>query len=868
MFWRRKKHEEDLERELSADLDLEIAEQEARGLSTVAARHAARRAFGNATLLKEELHAMSGWAWVESLLGDLRYAARTLRRNPGFASAAVLSLALAIGANTAIFTLLDAILLKSLPVRQPARLVQLDAVYQGKSFDFFSWPVIAELRSRTHGFSGVIAWSARRINVDIGNGPEPVLSLFATGNYYQVLGVPALVGRTIAPDDDRPGAPAVALLSYNAWQARFGGDSRMLGRTVRVERVPLTIVGVLPAWFTGTEVGSSPDIVFPVSLQPLVMPDRPMLTRVDAQWLRIMARLRDGVTEPAARAELQTLWPHLIDALDPNGRKGLRQLGIDVTSAATGLSQLREQFSRPLFVIMALVGLVLLMACTNVVNLLLARASARSREIAIRLAIGAGRRRLLRQLLTESLLLAAISGALGVFVAFEGSRALVSLLSGARGIVVLDLWPDARVLAFTIAVTLVTGVLFGLVPAIQATSSRIARRPRLLQGLVVVQIAVCLVLVTGAGLFVRSLQKLFAVNAGFEREGLLLVRVDPGRRGYSGAALARLYEQIGARLDSLPGARASSFSVYPPVQGNGGTFFGNSTVIADGRSAAHVPGYVWLNVIGPRFFETLGAPLLEGREFAPEDTATSPRVVVISREAARDYFGGGDAIGHTLRIGNGPPAEVIGIAPDVKYETLRESPHRVVYTPVSQDIAAASTVYLELRARGANLSALSAEVRRELRALVPDLPVETIPFPEWLDQFLVRDRLTALLAGGFGIIAIVLAAVGLYGLMAWTVAQRTREIGIRMALGAEPRGVRWQVMRESLLLALGGVAVGLPVVLVGGRLVPTLLFGLQPRDPLTFAMAAALLLAEALLAAYIPARRAARIDPMLSLRCE
>jgi predicted permease len=870
LWWRRKRCEDDLERELRADLELEAAEQQQKGLSAKEARHAARRAFGNTSFLKEEVRSMWVWTWWETLASDLRYALRAMRRNPGFSAAAIISLALGIGGNTAIFTLLNSILLKQLPVHDPARLVQLEAVHEGKAFNFFSWPVIEDLRGQLHSFSGVVAWSSRRMNVDTGSGPEPMLCLYATGNYYQVLGVHAILGRTLIPDDDRPGAPAVAVLSYAAWQARFGGDINVLGSTVRVERVPLMIVGVLPSWFPGTEVGESPDLIFPVSLQPQLMPDRPMLARLDAQWLRVVARLRDGVSEAQARAEVQAAWPRVRTALDPNGRKGLQQLGIDLTTASTGLSQLREEFSRPLFVIMGLVGLVLLMSCTNVANLLLARSTARGREMSVRLAIGAGRVRLLRQLLTESLLLAAIGSVVGTLVALEGSRALVSLLSGPGSTVVLNLWPDARVLAFTVIVTLITGVLFGLAPALQATAppSRRGQRRWLAQVFVVTQIAVCLVLVTGAGLFVRSLQKLLAVDTGFRREGLLLVSVNPGRAGYRGDALIQFYGRLQERLNTLPEVRASSVSVYPPVQGNGGTFFAASTVLADGRPSTNNTGFVYLNVMGPRFFETLGTPLIQGREFGPADTSRSARVVVISKQAASDYFGTVNAIGHHIQINNGPAAEVVGVAEDVKYETLRERPHRVIYEPYSQDAAAAGAVYVELRTRTDSLSPVIGEVRRELHALAPQMPIETITFTSWLDQFLVRERLVALLSAGFGIIAVLLAAVGLYGLMACTVAQRTRELGIRMALGAQHSSIRWQVIRESLLLAAGGIVIGLPIVLAAGRLISNLLYGLNPDDPLTFGLACMLLLSDAMLAGYIPARRASRIDPMVSLRYE
>lgn len=821
----------------------------------------------------------------EHLIQDLRYGLRQLRRSPGFTAVAVLSLALGIGANAAIFSVLNAVLLKDLPVREPGQLVQLEATYHGKAFDFFSYPAYLSLRDTNQAFSSVFAWAIRGMNAsfgkDFGEDIEPITGAFVSGNYYSGLGVPALVGRTILPEDDRKGAPPVAVLSYGTWQKRFGADPRVLGRTIMLERVPVTIVGVMPAWFFGTEVGRSFELAVPLSLQPLLNPDRPFLARADAQWIRVMARLAPGVTEQQARAECAVLWPQILAEVDPKGAAGLHNFGLRLDPASTGLSQLREEFSRPLFVLLAIAGLVLLIACANVANLLLARASARQREVAVRFALGANRWRLARQMFTESILLALLGSAAGLVFAAWGAPALVDLLSvGNLDKVTLNAGLDWRVLAFTIGVGLLTAAVFGLVPAVRVARSGLesdlhssgrglaGRRRSVSRALIAAQVALSLPLVLGAGLFAHSLRNLLTVDTGFNREGVLMAHIGLARAGYKDTALATAYQQLLQRIGALPGVRAASLSTYPPLTGGGGTFFSASGISVDGRQVpATTTGYVYINVIGPRFFETLSTPLLAGRDFTEQDSQGAPRVVVVSEALAREFFPNESAIGHQIQIDQGAPAEIVGVVKTMKYERLRETPHSIVFEPYGQNLDNAGAAYLEVRgARG--LGGLAAAVRGVVAETVRQVPVETLTLNEWVNQFLTEDRLTAVLASGFGLLATLLAAVGLYGVMAYSVTQRTAEIGVRMALGAQRANVLRLVLREGAMLLLVGVAVGLPLAVGLGRFVASMLFNLTPSDPATLMGATGILAVTALAAAYLPARRAAAVDPMVALRYE
>ncbi len=878
---RKRERDEELDAEVRGYAEM-LAEEKIRdGMKPEEARRAARIELGGVEQVKEQVREARAGAWLDSLLQEVRYGARMLRRSPVFALAAVFSLALGIGANTAIFGVLNAVLLKMLPVREPTRLVQLEEIYQGNAFNFFSYPTYLHLRDSNRVFSNLFAWANRPMNAGFGGQVEPLEGMFVTGNYFIGLGVPALIGRTIVTRDDHAEAVPVAVLSYGAWQKRFGGDSRVIGRTITLEGLPVTVVGITPSWFFGAEVGRSFEVAVPVSLQPRLNPDRPFLNRVDAQWIRLMARLAVGVSEQQASAQCAVLWPQILTEVDPKRIYGAHKFGMRLDPASTGLSQLREEYSRPLFVLLAIACFVLLIACANVANLLLARVSVRQREVAVRLALGASRWRIARQMFTESVLLAALGSATGLVFAVWGARGLVDLLSvGGFDRVTLDVGLDGRVLAFTAAAGLFTAILFGVVPAFRTTTTEFktalcaggsllgGRHRTVSRALLTGQVALCLPLLVGAGLFAHSLQKLLAVDAGFNREGVLMVHMNPARAGYKGVALATLYQQLLERIDAMPGVLSASLSTYPPLTGGGGTFFSTSSLLIDGRRVPASVGNVYLNEIAPHFFETLGTPLLAGRDFSAGDDGGAAKVVIVSQALAREFFPYGNAVGHQIQVGDGgAPAEIVGVVKTMKYETLREAPHYIVFEPYAQSLENAGSVYLEVRGV-AGLGGLASVIPRQIAEAAKHVPIETLTLSDWVNQFLIEDRLTAALGSAFGLLAMLLASMGLYGVMAYSVAQRTGEIAVRMALGAKRANVLWLVLREAAVLILVGLAAGVPIALALGRLLPSMLFDLKPSDPATVVGAVVILAGTALAAAYLPARRAAGVDPMVALRHE
>ena len=828
---------------------------------------------------------------------DIRYALRMLRRNPAFAAVAVLSLALGIGANTAIFSLIDAILLKSLPVREPERLVVLQEVRGKMVSTGFPYSAYKLFQSGASGFVGLMAYAPVRLNVSLGGPPEPYASgQLVTGSYFSLLGVNAAVGRTISDEDNRvQGGHPVVMISYQFWKRRFALDPKVLEKSVAISGRRFSIIGVTPPGFFGTEVGSAPDFYVPLMMQVEVMPGMADWIKEDRQtgpWLHIVGRLKPGTSEAQALASLQPPWREVearFLALFTSKFRGqsIASARLELIPGERGLSELRRRFSRPLEVLMGIVALVLLIACANVANLLLARTASRRKEIALRLALGAGRLRLVRQLLTESVLLSVAGGAAGLLFAWWATRALIAFLPRSESNIALHLSPDARMLGFTLAVSLLTGVLFGLAPALRSASLHLSpslkqsARPAGGQGfryslgkaLVAVQIALSLVLVAGATLFVRSLENLRRVDTGFTRDRLLSLRLEPLGSEFKTARLDRDYQDLLQRIRAIPGVRAASLAGFAPISRNawehGQSYDGGLRMSALGDpSTANGVEVRWMQVY-PGYFATMGIPLLAGRDLAPRDTRESQPVAVINETMALMLFAGRNPIGRRFGVtGQELDIEVAGVVRDARYGNLRDAPAPMYFQTFQQMRTGRGQMTLHVRVSG-NAAPVAAAVRREAQALCKDVPLfELTTLEEQVDAALTRERLIAMLSGFFGTLALVLACIGLYGTMTYMVSRRTAEIGIRMALGARRETVVWLVLREGMMLALAGLAVGLPAAFAASRMLAGMIFGLSSAAPWWIALAFAPLAAAAALAALMPAARAARVDPMVALRYE
>ncbi|HEU0184103.1 MAG TPA: ABC transporter permease [Blastocatellia bacterium] len=902
-LWRnlfhRARNDQELTEEIDAYLEMLVEQKINEGLNPAEARRAALIEFGGKEQVKEKVRESRAGHLIETFWQDLRYGLQTLGRNPGFTAAAVLSLALGIGANTAIFSLMDAVLLKTLPVKNPEQLSFLERAgvrRDHKDGSGLPYAFFEQLRSKQGMLAGLCEFEAAwRVNVVVNGQAEVAQGQAVSGGFFATLGVNALLGRVLTEDDDKiPGGHQVAVISYNYWRRRFASDPAIVGKSVAVNGHPFTIIGVTPPEFFGVTVGESADLWATTMMLAQLISGASVEEYFDRSPEFALARLRPEVIEQEAQAVFtdilqQTLAAGIGSRLSPERRQALLRQSVALRPASRGLSSLREQFSEPLRILMTVVGLILLIACANVANLLLSRATARKKEIAVRLALGAGRFRLIRQLLTESMLIAFIGGALGLILALWGVDFLLALVGSGRNPVSLKLAPDLRVLGFTAAASLLAGVLFGLAPAWRATQVDLnpalkdggargsGAGPRLGLGktLVVVQVALSLLLLIGAGLFARSLGKLKSLDAGLDRENVLLISTNPIMVGYQeGRPIADLYKRMLERIKAVPGVLSASLSPQA-LLGVGGT---NTSVVVQGRAERprdndDVPdrsGIPWLCEVGPEYFETAGMTILRGRGITAQDDETAPRVAVINETFARYYFGDDNPIGR--RFGQGHESsgdiEIVGVVKDAKYNSLREPALRTYYVPYFQysERWRATTFQIRTAVDPTSVIAAVRQATREVDANLPLFNIKTLA--RQVDESIAQERLIGAVSSFFGLLALLLAAVGLYGVNAYAVSRRTREIGVRMALGARRGAVLRMVLRQGMKLALIGVGLGLAASLAVTRVIANLLFDVTPTDPVTFIGAPILLLIVALAACYVPARRATRVDPLIALRCE
>jgi predicted permease len=897
-WWRRLLKKTELEQRLDAELrfhfDQQVADNIRAGMKPEEARRSASLKFGAFELMKEECRDARGTRWIENSLQDTRFTLRMLRRSPAFTIVAVLCLALGIGANTAIFSVMDALMLRTLPVRQPEQLVlfgegRMSGVnddFPHQSQELFSQPFYQEIRRRNDVFSDVVAMESMSGDVHARFGSsevEPVKLQLVSGNYFDMLGVQAVAGRVLTPEDDLiQGGSAVAVMRYGYWERRFARDPSVIGRSFSFSGAVFTVVGVAAREFFGTEVGRAPDLWVPLAEQAQVQPwlSAPLNGRTQSLWL--MGRMKPGIDMATAQAYTNVKfrqWLHELAGASPSADQvaDMQKAGVKLTGAERGISRLRRQFSRPLQILMVLVGLILLIACANIANLLLARAGARRREIAVRVALGAERWRLMSQLLSESLFLALSGGCVGLWAAAAGAHLLVTMVSRGPDPVPLQVALNAPVLLFAFGVAVLTGLIFGIMPAMRMSRvdlgsslkegkglARTQAHGRLSSILVAAQVAVAFFLIIGAALFVATLEKLEQTNTGFEKDRVLLLQLDSDSTNAKGPALMAIYSRLEKRVQSLPGVRTASFAMMTFDEG-----VWSSSVWPQGspHTQANAKPFAG-NRVGDRYFEVLGTPILAGRAFRAQDTPKLQPVAIVNETFARELFPNGPAVGRHFSLGEHDDFEIIGVVKDAKYLSLREAPRGefFVYNGQAEDPDGYND--LVVRAQG-DPKALIGELRTAIRAEDANLGIsQVMTLAEAVDRSLGEETLLAKLAGFFGVLALLLASIGLYGVIAYSVARRTNEIGIRMALGARPGAIVSGVLAESLVLVGVGVAIGLPAALACGRLVASQLYGVQSTDPRILGGSATVLLVTALAASALPARRAALLDPLIALREE
>jgi predicted permease len=838
---------------------------------------------------------------MSRLMQDVRYAVRHLRLSPGFAAVCIATLALGIGANVAIFTLVDAVLLKSLPVADPGALYRLgnadNCCVEGgmqDSWDLYSYDLYKELRDHTPQFSQMAAFQAAPQSISVrrsgDSGPaQAYTGEFVSGNYFSMFGVGAFAGRVITPSDDAASATPTAVMSYRTWQQHFGGDASAVGSTFTINTVPYTLVGIAPPGFFGDTLRTDPpDFWFPLATEPVLEGLNSILKRPGLHWLHVIGRLKPGSRVAGVQSEVTVelqRWLRSQPDLTSYEKSQISKQHITIAAGGSGVTQMQDQTKSGLRLLVIIAGLVLLIACANLANLLLARAAAAWSDTAIRVALGAPRGRLISQIITESVLLAVLGGAAGLLVAFLGARAILLIAFRGAHYVPLHATPSLAVLGFAFLLSLVTGIIFGAAPAWITSRSdpadalRGAGRstgdrssvPR--KSLVVIQVALSVVLLIGAGLLTESLRNVENQNFGFEPQHRLIVRVNPALAGYKPSQLYGLYQQLEQRLPQIPGVISASYSLYSPMRGDNWGFGFH----IEGRSPDERDG-ASLNCIGPHYFETIGTRLLRGRTIGDRDTPSSPPVTVVNEAFARKFFPKQNPIGQHFGMGDPKYAgemEIVGIVQDAKYQDARQPAYPTFFMPFLQlpkdpklsfFVGAAYIGDIELHVAGRPQN-IEQTVRRTLANINPNLTIlDMLSLSEQLDLNFNQDKLIARLTELFGLLALALACVGLYGVMSYSVAQRTSEIGIRMALGADQPKIVWLVLSSALIQLGVGIAVGIPIALAGGRVLSTELYGVKSYNPVILALAAAVLTACALLAGLIPARRAASVDPVQALR--
>ena len=903
-FAQRRRKEEQLAAELQFHLEEEAEELQTAGLAQDEARRAARREFGNVGLIQEDTRAAWGWPLAEQFLQDLRYAVRAILRNPGFTLVATLTLALGIGANTAIYSLMESILLRSLPVADPESLVVLnwhsrppqDAdkqwVHVMHGVQGLAWPggigvmvsgmfpygAFETLREENPVFSTLFGYfNGLKRTLAVRGQATSAGAEYVTGEYFRGLAVSSAAGRLIDSEDDRPGAAPVAVISFATSLNRFGGPSNAIGQPILVDNVPFTVIGVAPPEFFGVDPAVAPDLYLPLHASVLI--DSPRAARMygdgNFYWIEMMGRLRPGVSMAQAQAVLAPRFHQWVATTAKTDGERAKLPALILNPGAEGLGSLRRQYSKPLYVLLMMVGLILATACANIANLLLARAAARRREMAVRLSLGAGRFRVVRQLLTESVMLASLGGALGVLFAIWGVRSLTLLLSNGQENFTLHAELNWNVLAVTAALSVVCGLLFGLAPAIQSTRPDVI--PALKNGreggprrreqhvLVVAQIAISFLILVAAGLFVRTLNKLHSVQLGYARENILLFSLNARQAGHRDPEITTFYTDLRKRFESIPGVSSATLS--------------QSSIINAARAGPAIRGPMKIGAVnldgaralaaGPRFLTTMQIPILAGREIDDRDQPGSRPVVVISERLARTYFENENPVGRRITLPDEKrDLEIVGVSANLRYGGLKneEESAMTVFVAVSQFSPDGVTYALHTAGDPLRYVKSVQEIVREADSRIPVTKVITQAAE--IDGTISRELTFAKLCTGFAVLALLIACVGLYGTMSYNIARRTGEVGIRMALGAQRRTVVWMVLREVLVLAGGGLAFGIPIALGTSRFVASLLYQVKPNDSGALAAAVGIILGAALVAGYIPAYRASRIDPMVAVRHE